>query len=185
MTMTAPDVLEVLDALDKVGVDVWADGGWGVDALLETQTREHDDLDVVVGVDHVPQLVVALAKLGYREIKTWPDSAEVFVLRAADDRRVDVHPVRFDGDGNGRQRISGAKDWIYPALGFTGTGTIGGRMVRCLTPDVQVLCHAGYELQDSDAHDMRALRDRFGVDLPPEQVEAIRSTDATSDRVRP
>src|SRR5713101_5136561 len=124
MTMRTKDVVEVVEALERAGVDVWIDGGWGVDALLEEQTREHDDLDVVVAVDGVPQLVVTLANLGYAEIRTWPDSPEVFVLRAADDRRVDVHPVRFGDNGDGVQKIEGGRDWPYPARGFTGIGAI-------------------------------------------------------------
>src|SRR5438132_11983439 len=107
MTMRTEDVVEVVEALEDAGVAVWIDGGWGVDALLEEQTREHDDLDVVVGADDVPRLIVILANLGYTEIGTWPDSPEVFVLRATHDRRVDVHPVRFDENGDGVQKIEG------------------------------------------------------------------------------
>ena len=128
----------------------------------------------------MPGLVVVLANLGYTGIRTWPDSPEVFVLRAADDRRVDVHPVRFDEAGNGIQRIGGDREWAYPMGGFAGEGTIGGRRVRCLTAEVQVLCHAGYELKDSDAHDLRALRDRLGVELLPVQREAISSCDGAT-----
>lgn len=47
---------------------------------------------------------------------------------------------------------------------------VGGRRVRCLTAEIQVLCHAGYELDDDDFRDMRALHERFGVDLLPEQT---------------
>src|SRR6266849_2348420 len=100
--------------------------------------KDQDVVDVVVAVDDVPQLVVTLANLGYAEIRTWPDSPEGFVLRAADDRRVDVHSVRFDDKGDGVQKIEGGRDWPYPARGFTGTGAIRGRSVRCLTPEVQV-----------------------------------------------
>jgi hypothetical protein len=52
--------------------------------------------------------------------------------------------------------------------------------MQCLTSDVQVLCHAGYDLKESDAHDMRALHDRFGVDLLPAQREAIGSSDTAT-----
>jgi lincosamide nucleotidyltransferase A/C/D/E len=45
--MDAAALLEVIDCLEGQGVDVWLDGGWGVDALLERETREHDDLDLV------------------------------------------------------------------------------------------------------------------------------------------
>ena len=39
--------------------------------------------------------------------------------------------------------------------------------MRCLSTTVQVLHHLGYEPQEKDRHDMRLLRDHFGLDLPP------------------
>ena len=47
-----------------------------------------------------------------------------------------------------------------------GTGSVAGRRVRCLTPEVQVLVHAGYELTDKDFRELYLLRERFGVELP-------------------
>lgn len=38
-----------------------------------------------------------------------------------------------------------------------------GRGIRCLTAEVQVLCHQGYELDADDVHDLEALREAFGV----------------------
>jgi lincosamide nucleotidyltransferase A/C/D/E len=169
MTMRANDVVEVLDALEDAGVTVWLDGGWGVDALLGEQTREHDDLDVVADIDHVPKIVVTLGKLGFTTLKTWPDSPESFVLADAADRRFDVHPLRFDSEGNGVQQIERG-EWTYPADGFKGRGAVAGRPVRCLTPEVQVLTHGGYELDDDDFADLEALRARFGVELRPYQT---------------
>jgi lincosamide nucleotidyltransferase A/C/D/E len=43
MTIEAADVVEILGWLGAVSVDVWLDGGWGVDALVGEQTREHKD----------------------------------------------------------------------------------------------------------------------------------------------
>jgi hypothetical protein len=43
--MTAERVTELLGALDAHRVDACLSGGWGVDALLGEQTREHADLD--------------------------------------------------------------------------------------------------------------------------------------------
>ena len=40
MTMTAADVLEIVDLLEGVGVESWVDGGWGVDALLGELDQE-------------------------------------------------------------------------------------------------------------------------------------------------
>jgi lincosamide nucleotidyltransferase A/C/D/E len=48
MTMTAADVVEILGWLRAASADVWLDGGWGVDALVGEQTREHKDLDLIV-----------------------------------------------------------------------------------------------------------------------------------------
>jgi lincosamide nucleotidyltransferase A/C/D/E len=46
--MEGSEVVRVLAALGRHGVTAWVDGGWGVDALLGEQVREHDDLDLVV-----------------------------------------------------------------------------------------------------------------------------------------
>jgi lincosamide nucleotidyltransferase A/C/D/E len=171
--MTAQDVLEVYDACEHGGVEIWLDGGWGVDALLGEQTREHDDLDIVVAVDHLPSLIVALSRIGFVTVKPWPDSPEGFVVADPRDRRVDIHPLRFDEEGNGRQRLHDGTEWLYPAQGLCGSGVVDGRSVRCLTPELQVQCHAGYELQDDDVHDMRELHERLGVELLPAQRAAI------------
>ncbi len=60
MPVTAKDVLELLSALHRGGVEVWVDGGWGVDALLREQTRPHSDLDLVARLEDVEAMVVAL-----------------------------------------------------------------------------------------------------------------------------
>ena len=46
--MLAEDVLELYALLLEHGVQIWLDGGWGIDALLERQTRPHKDLDAFV-----------------------------------------------------------------------------------------------------------------------------------------
>ena len=46
VAMTAADALEIVDLLERVGVEPWVDSGWGVDALLGEQTRPHEDLDL-------------------------------------------------------------------------------------------------------------------------------------------
>ncbi len=37
-----------LDLFNELGITVWIDGGWGVDALLGECTREHQDLDIMI-----------------------------------------------------------------------------------------------------------------------------------------
>jgi hypothetical protein len=45
---SSADVLEILAAVAASGADVWVDGGWGIDALVGAQTREHADLDLAL-----------------------------------------------------------------------------------------------------------------------------------------
>ncbi len=59
--MTARDVLDTLDMLAPAAIPVWLDGGWGIDALVGYQTREHDDLDLVIALDKADAAREALA----------------------------------------------------------------------------------------------------------------------------
>ena len=162
--MRATDVLAILDGLDAVGVAVWLDGGWGVDALVGEETRAHDDLDVVIALDQAGAAWAALGAAGF--LVAEDESPTRFVLRDPADRRVDVHLVTFDAGGGGIQRLQDGTTFRYPPEGFAGRGRVGGRAVRCLTAAVQVLCHLGYSPDDNDRHDMRLLRDRCGATLP-------------------
>jgi lincosamide nucleotidyltransferase A/C/D/E len=159
--MGAVEVVRLVDAFDRAGVTVWLDGGWGVDALLGEQTRAHDDLDLVVALDDVPALIGGLAREGYDVAKGELPTCIVLLDQAGS--QVDVHPVAFDEEGAGVYALEEGGTWAYPAAGFDGRGTVLGREVRCLTPEVQVLCHAGYELDDDDLADLAALRARFDV----------------------
>jgi lincosamide nucleotidyltransferase A/C/D/E len=164
--MTETDVGEVLDRLETAGIEAWLDGGWGVDALLGAQTRPHNDLDLIVRVDDVAEMRRTLAGDGFRLVTGEPGSN--FVLRDERGREIDVHPVRFEDHGDGIYRMDNGEDWVFPAAGFTGTGRLGSRDVRCLTADVQMIDHSiGYEPGDTDFHDMRLLNARFGTRLLP------------------
>jgi lincosamide nucleotidyltransferase A/C/D/E len=164
--MEASEVVRLLDLLERSGVTTWIDGGWGVDALLGEQVREHDDLDLVVELAEAPALTETLTADGYEQVAGAPPKS--FVLVDAVGRQVDVHPVAFDEEGGGVYRTDDDRDWVYPAEGFAGRGHVNGRPVRCLSPEVQVLVHDGYELTEKDYRELRLLHERFGVALPPE-----------------
>lgn len=66
--MTAADVIDLHTGVQTLGINIWIDGGWGVDALLGGQTRPHKDLDIgIEGID-VSGLAAALEACGYREV---------------------------------------------------------------------------------------------------------------------
>ena len=54
--VTAEDVIELYSTLLERGIQLWLDGGWGIDALLQRQTRSHTDLDAIVAFDQLPAL---------------------------------------------------------------------------------------------------------------------------------
>jgi lincosamide nucleotidyltransferase A/C/D/E len=172
--MEARELLRLLELLDSEGIRVWLDGGWGVDALLEQQTREHDDLDLVCALADSDGVVAVLEDAGYELVAG--EAPLSFVLVDADGRQVDVHPVVFDASrGGGVYQMGGGREWVYPAGGFEGRGRVGGLPVRCLTPEVQVLVHDGYELEEKDFHELRLLHDRFDVELPAAVAARVRA----------
>ena len=95
--------MQVVAALRGAGVAVWIDGGWGVDALVGKQTREHDDLDGVIALGDARDAQAALAPLGF--VLTETELPTRFVVRDAADRRVDFHTVTFDEEGGGVQQL--------------------------------------------------------------------------------
>jgi lincosamide nucleotidyltransferase A/C/D/E len=169
--MDAHSLVRVLDLLEQDGIDVWLDGGWGVDALLEHETREHDDLDLVAELRQSDRIIELIGDLGYELVDGAPPVSFVLVDRRG--RQVDVHPITFDAEGGGVYLLREGGHWIYPAEGFTGTGSVAARTVRCLTPEVQVLVHAGYELAEKDFRELYLLRERFGVELPEHLLEPV------------
>jgi len=164
--MTPEALVDLLRLFETNEIEVWLDGGWAVDALLGAQTRPHKDVDIILRVADLSKLRELLANRGF-EIRNG-GTASNFVLADHSGLEVDVHAIVFDRDGNGVYRMANGSDWIFPAAGFSGHGLVQGVRVRCLTPEVQVLCHAnGYVPTEKDFQDMELLRARFGVELPP------------------
>lgn len=164
--MTAEALVGLLRVFVNAGIEVWLDGGWAVDAVLGEQTRPHKDVDLILRVSDLPGLREALQGRGF-EVQDGGTESN-FVLADRTGLEVDVHAVVFDQDGNGVYRMANGSDWIFPATGFSGQGTVQGVRVQCLSPETQVLCHAhGYVPTDKDLRDMELLRARFGVELPP------------------
>lgn len=163
--MAAEQVLALLERLEAAGIRAWVDGGWAVDALLRSQTRSHDDLDLVVRLEDTGALERVLGGLGY---SVGSGAAPFsFELVDADGRQVDVHPFATSPSGDGRYRLADGGTWIYPAEGFGGTGRILGREVRCLTPEVVLVNHTtGYALDEDHQRDARALAAYFDLPLP-------------------
>lgn len=166
------DVVELLQLLEQNGIEVYVDGGWGVDALLGEHTRPHSDLDIALPHRFVPKLRELLAARGYEDIPR-DDSWECnFVLGDAHGRQVDVHSYTFDAEG---RNIFGV---AYLPEHLTGSGAIDGYPVRCISPEWMVKFHTGYELDQNDYLDVKALCDRFGLVMPSEYARFSQEEDA-------
>ncbi len=157
--MDAHAVLRVLGAAAERVAPVWIAGGWGIDALLGEQTREHADLDLACRAEDEATLLDALARLGYHVVLDYRP-ARVAVAEE-DGHEVDLHPVRFDADGRGVQAGLRGEVFRYPPDAFT-SGSIAGRSVPCLTVEQQLRFHRGYEPRECDRQDLARLRAAFG-----------------------
>ena len=159
--MTGEDVLEILDVLTKAGTDVWIGGGWGIDALLRTQTRTHRDVDLMHRQEQEPAVVEALAEAGFSEFLDWRPVR--FVVADSQGREIDLHPLVFAPDGSATQASPDpGRPFSYPADCFV-TGEIQNVTVPCLSAEQQVYFHQAYEPTDRDRHDMAHLREAFGI----------------------
>jgi lincosamide nucleotidyltransferase A/C/D/E len=163
--MTAADVISLYTELENLKIGIWVDGGWGVDALLGDQTRPHQDLDIAVEQNDVPKLRRLLEAQGYKDIKLEEARPWNFVLGDENGREIDFHVIMIDDKGNGLYEPP-EKGEMYPAASLTGTGSIAGRTVRCISPEWMVKFHSGYKLKEKDFRDVSALCKKFGIELP-------------------
>lgn len=159
--MSADDVLVVLESLRRAEADVWIGGGWGIDALVGEQTRDHRDLDLMHRREQEDAVLAALSAEGFAESL---DQRPVrFVMTAPDGREIDLHPLVFAADGSATQASPEPEHpFAYPSACFV-TGTIRGTSVPCLSAEQQVYFHQGYEPTHRDRHDMAQLRRAYGI----------------------
>ena len=110
--MTAESVVELLEVLKSLAIEVWLDCGWGVDALLGYQSRPHNDLDLVVELDHVTSIQEVLGSRGFRLSE---DELRVrFVMVHPERGQIDFHTVTFDEEGGWVQVQPNGGTFRYP-----------------------------------------------------------------------
>ncbi len=161
--MKKEDVIDLLKKIENAGIDVWIDGGWGVDALLGRQTRPHNDIDIFIQKKDIKVFTDILISSGYSETKVIYTTDDHTCWCATDNRIVDLHLFEFVEEGT--LRFDHA---LYPADTLNGKGIIGTMIVRCLTVEAQLLYHQGYEHTEKDIHDVGLLCDTFGLPIPEE-----------------
>ena len=163
MTMVAAAVLEVLETLGVAGVRAGITGGWGIDALLRRETRLHGDVDLGIDRADVDTAIQALTVIGYAVMV---DQRPARVELAASTGRVDLHPIAWGEDGAGRQTGLDGEVFEYPPGSLDAAGVIGGREVRCGTPELQLAFHSHYAPREHDRRDMAELCASFDLPMP-------------------
>ena len=163
MGTAAADVLAILDLLARAGAPAVVAGGWGIDALIGRQTREHADLDVAIDGKREAEAMAALDEAGFSITTNWRPVR--VVLTHPDGAEVDLHPLRYRPDGSAVQAGLDGVQYEYPTDGFT-TGVICGREIACVAAEAQVRFHTGYPPSETDLADMAALAAATGVILP-------------------
>ena len=162
--VSAAQARELLCGLADIGIRCWVMGGWGVDALLGEQTRDHHDLDVLVDASDLPALHAWLRREGFARGDEWEENAPVtiegrtwdtaFVERHADGRELDVHALHTT---DGLVRLATTDPWELPPDILSGTGRVGGSEVSCTSVSGQRAMHVGYDLPDKHRNDLRRL----------------------------
>ena len=168
--MDAAEVILLYRALIAADAPVWLMGGWGIDALVGRQTRPHHDLDLLVNVADLERLRLCLIDLGFALKYTWDDEVRwirhdrwssaleqpsAFVYGHADGREVDVHVVRLSDDGE--VEMLWDVPYAFTAAGLRATGLIDGHGVRCLSREMQLQAHTGYDLPAHHLQDVELL----------------------------
>ena len=158
--MTSNDVLDLYNRFTEVGIAVWIDGGWCIDALLGRQTRKHSDLDIAVHYNDNVKLRQLLENSGYKEEVRSDSSEYMYVMKNDVGLVVDVHAFEYDKQGNNCYGVA------YPFGSLTGTGIINGQEVNCIAAQFMLQFKTGYEPTEKDLLDIRALCEKFNFELP-------------------
>lgn len=170
--MTAEKLIAIYSDLESLGVRPILDGGWGVDALLRVETREHKDVDLIIIEKDLRKVKDHLLSQGYKDCTE--DGVWWHFFMESSDATVDfivVQPEKSGGAYLGPRK----NEMFFPQEAFTGMGYINGKEVRCLpakyrvrslTRDFGVVVKNDYQISVQDCQDMIALCKKFDIDIP-------------------
>ena len=162
--MSAARVRELYQLLAAEGLRCWIVGGWGIDALLGRQTREHKDLDVLLIRSEHLRAWQLLHTAGFTLEYRWEENQDdttgcpegtalptAYVLTDSEGGQVDIHVLREDLSPmwiTDRAPEAGALD---------ASGMIDGVRVACMSASMQRIAHSGYELPEYQRRDLQWL----------------------------
>ena len=152
-------VPEILEVLDRNNIKAWLDGGWAVDALAKEQTRQHQDIDLLVSVDDRERVYEIFTELGFKNYEAETELPFRLVMyNESKSLMIDFHLVMIQEDGSAIFRITNYRenvpsyDYCYTKSGLDGKGEIAGAEVPCITLEEQIRCRTTrkYSFDDPD-----------------------------------
>lgn len=122
--------------------------------LVGKQTRSHRDVDINFDAKYTDQLLSVLKDAGYEIITDWsPVRIELYHPQLS---YIDIHPSVLGENGTAKQAdLEGG--WYEFDADLFGSAVFQGRTIPCISIKGQMLFHTGYELRDSDQHDIKVL----------------------------
>jgi len=96
--ITEKDAIDLIMLAEELEINVFIDGGWGVDALLGEQTREHQDIDLFVEERQAVRFIYALHQQGFKERTETYSTPQHIVFADADGRTVDLHLFTYTSE---------------------------------------------------------------------------------------
>jgi lincosamide nucleotidyltransferase A/C/D/E len=166
--VTTNDAAEIVGLFEENGIEVFLDGGWGVDALLGYESREHNDIDIFIEAVNEKKALELLNRCRFHEKRMDYTTPSHSVWQNEKRCIIDLHLFSKDSDHN-----IVFEGETYPADVFSGSGTIGNRKVNCIPPEFQVQFHLGYERDENDIKDVLLLCDAFNLEIPQEILDDI------------
>jgi lincosamide nucleotidyltransferase A/C/D/E len=158
--MTSSEIMDLYNWFKENNIDVWICGGWCVDALLGKQTREHQDFDIAVHRNDNSILRSLLENNDYQEEQRDDSSEFMYVMKNIAGLEVDIHAFEYDENGKNTYGVE------FPYGSLTGTGTINGQTVKCISPEWMYIFNTSYDPKEKDIHDIQALCKKYGFVLP-------------------
>lgn len=166
--MPAAEVVFLYKKLQENGIKIWIDGGWGVDALLEKQTRLHQDLDIVIQEKDLSRFSEIIEGYGYQnDLEDKEATPWNYTVKSVKGYKIDIHAIVFNKPGDGLYG-SIERGLFYPAASLLGKGKIENFFVQCITPEYMVQFHTGYQLRETDFKDVQVLCKKFDLPYPDE-----------------